>query len=274
LDLLEGGENCADALRRPPYRGLSDPDALSFLGLLLVDKLGYAACSANPPAFAGDLPALAGEFARWRAVDLVAVFHDPRFLGIVNPKQAGQLAALGRPLPRELLVVYAGSARGDLPRDLSLGAARTALALLGGAHPAIPPELRSAAPRSAPRRAPRSPAPGPLRTTPLYAVPVTNEVLHYGNVEAWKRVIGEYENAHPRCAVRVYYDGEPVRDLNALFAWGKMPRGRVLQFSVSSSAAIRDTARLRRRLAQASSRDFEPLLGGGPADMTGGGSPG
>jgi hypothetical protein len=263
LDLLEQGENYADALRRPPYRGLSTADSLSLLRLLLVDKLGYTALSANPPAFAGELPALAAEFAGWRAVDLVAVFHDPRFVGIVNPKQVEQLAALGRPLPRELLVVYAGSALGDLPRDLSLNAARTALALLSGAHPEIPPELRSAASRRAPREAPRSHASGPPRTTPLCSVPVTNEVLHYGNVEAWKRVIGEYENAHPGCKVQVYYDGEPIRDINALFTWGKMPRGRVLQFAVSSPAVIRDMARLRRRLAQASSRDFEPLLGGG-----------
>jgi hypothetical protein len=95
-------------------------------------------------------------------------------------------------------------------------------------------------------------------------VAVTNELFHYGNVEAWKRVIGEYERAHPGCKVQVYYDGEPVLDLNALFTWGKVQRGRCLEFTVSSpGSALRDTARLRRRLAQAASRDFEPLLSGG-----------
>ncbi|MDR3123112.1 MAG: hypothetical protein LBU16_04960 [Treponema sp.] len=263
LDALEGGENFADALRRPGLRGLSNPDSLSLLRLLLVDKLGYTALSGNPPGFAGDIPALAAEFAGWNAVDLVAVFHDPRFLRILNPKNADQLAALGRPFPRELLVVYAGSALWDLSRDVAVKAARTAIALLSGARPEIPPEFRSAPPKGTPKQsAPRGESPGPPRRTPLYSVPVSNELFHYGNVEAWKRVIGDYENARPGCKVHVYYDGEPILDINALFTWGKVRRGRVLQFAVSSPGAIHDTAKLRRRLVQASGRDFEPLLGG------------
>ena len=257
LDALEGGENFADTLRQPRFSSLSGDDSLSLLRLLLVDKLGYTALSANPPAFAGDLPALAAEFAGWNAVDLVAVFHDPPFPGIVNPKNAGQLAALGRPFPRELLVIYAGG--GDFSREFGAGAALTAIALLSGARPEIPPEFRAAASRKAAPNKKASRTPGPPRRTPLYSVPVTNELFHYGNVEAWKRVIGEYEDAHPGCKVQVYYDGEPLRDINALFTWGKMPRGRVIQFAVSSAGgAIPQIASLRRCLARASSRNFQP----------------
>ena len=260
LDALEGGENFADTLRRPRFSGLSGADSLSLLALLLVDRLGYTALSANPPAFAGDLPALAGEFAGWSAVDLVAVFHDPRQTGIVNPKNAGQLAALGRPFPRDLLVVYAGG--GDFSREFCAGAARTAIALLSGARPEIPPEFRAPSSRRAAPAKKALRAPLPPRTTPLYSVPVANELFHYGNVEAWKRVIGEYENAHPGCRVQVYYDGEPVRNINALYAWGKMPRGRVIQFSVSSAGgAVPQIASLRRCLARASSRNFGPPPG-------------
>jgi hypothetical protein len=266
LDLLEGGGNFADALRLS--RSLSNTETLSLLRLLLVDKLGYAALSANPSGFAGDLPALAGEFAGWKAVDMVAVFHDPRFLGVVNLKNAGQLAALGRPLPRELLTVYAGGAW-DLPRELSLTAARTALALLSGAVPEIPPELRERGKGGMKKNAPPVKPPGEPRRTPLYSVRVSNELFHYGNVEAWKRVIGEYENAHPGCKVCVFFGGEPLLDLNALFTWGKAPWGSVIQFCVASNgapgSAIRDIPRLRRRLAEASGRNFEPLLGGSAA---------
>jgi hypothetical protein len=275
LDALEGGENFADVLRLPLGRGLSEGDSLSLLSLLsllLVDKLSYTALSANPPGFAEDLPALAGEFAGWKALDMVAVFHDPRFLGIVNPKNAGQLAGLGRPLSRDLLVVYAGGS--GVSPELGAKAAGTALALLGGAGPDIPPELRAAVPRKgAPKKqAPAAKALGAPQRTPLYSVRVTNELFHYGNVEAWKRVIAEYEEARPGCRVRIYFGGEPLLDLNALFAWGKAPWGSVIQFSVvSSGAAIGDIARLRRRLAQASGRDFQPLLGGpaagGPSSL-------
>jgi hypothetical protein len=267
LDALEGGENFADLLRLPPCRGLSDADSLSLLGLLLVDKLGYTALSANPPGFAGDLTAPAAEFAAWKAVDMAAVFHGPRFLGIVNPKDAGQLAALERPFPRELLVVYAGGSPGDVPRELGAAAARTALALLSGGCPEIPPELRGGAPRrGAPQqRARRGEAPGARPRSPLCSVRVANEVFHYGNVEAWKRVIGEYEKAHPGCKVQVYYGGEPILDINALFTWGKARSGSVFQFAVVASgaaeSAIPDIAKLRRRLVQASGRNFQPLLG-------------
>jgi hypothetical protein len=260
---LEGGENFADALRR--RRGLSNADALSLLRLLLLDRLGYRALSTNPPAFAEDLPALAAEFQTWRA-DLVAVFHDLPFLGILNPKDAGQLAALGRPRPRELLVVYAGGA--DISPELAATSARTALALLGGESPDIAPELRAPDPGQAPAlRDPglkQAPVDTQRRQT-LYSVRVSNELFHYGNVEAWKRVIGDYERTHPGYKVRVYYAGEPVRDMNALFTWGKAPWGSVIRFAVFPPAPgdpVRDLAKLRRSLTQASGRDFEALFGG------------
>jgi hypothetical protein len=278
LEALEGGENFADALRRPPHDGLSAAASRSILNLLLLDKLGYTALSANPPAFAADLPALAGEFKRWKTVDLVALFHVPPLPVILNPKNAEQLAALGRPFPRELLVVYAGG----VPAGLAAHAARTAIALLSGAAPEIPavltapPELAAptelgvpaklaappefAAPdprKTVPRKPPRRDEPGPERTTPLYAVRVTNDLFHNGNVEAWKRVIGEYERNRPGHKVRVYYGGEPVLNLNALFAWGKVQHGGLIRFSVSFPAgSVPDIAMLRRFLAQASSRDF------------------
>jgi hypothetical protein len=276
LEALEGGENFADALLRQPPGSLSDAASLSLLSLLLLDKLGYTALSANPPAYAADLPALAAEFARWEAVDLVAVFHAPHSVGIVNPKNAAQLAALGTPFPRELLVVYAGRADGAVPREPGIDAARTALALFSGGCPEIPAALYARAPRDA---APQKPAPAasppPLRPgpgqrmTPLYSVPVTNELFHNGNVEAWKRVIGDYENTHPGLKVHVYFGGESVLDINSLFAWGKVKHGDAVRFAVSarpsadgSAPAIRDIARLRRILAQAAGRNFEPLLHG------------
>jgi hypothetical protein len=273
LSALEGGENFADALRRQMPGGLSGTDSLALLSLLLLDKLGYTALSANPPGYAADLPALAPEFERWEAVDLVAVFHAPHAAVIVNPKNAAQLAALGRPFPRELLVVYAGSAAGTLPLATAATAARTALALLGGERPEIPPELcarfsRKAAPERAATARPRPPA-GGQRMSPLYSVRVANELFHNGNVEAWKRVIEDYENACPGLKVHLCYGGESVLDINALFAWGKVKHGDVIQFAVSSRSAsgaaapaIRNIARLRRLLAQAAGRDFEPFLRG------------
>lgn len=108
------------------------------------------------------------------------------------------------------------------------------------------------------------PAAGPrlgMRMTPMYAVPVTNELFHNGNVEAWKRIIESYRTKHPDLEVLVYYDGEKITNLNALFKWGKVKHGSVIQFAVAGEN-ICDVAKLQRYLAQGASKMFEAFLRG------------
>ncbi len=99
------------------------------------------------------------------------------------------------------------------------------------------------------------------RMTPMYAVPVTNELFHNGNVEAWKRIIESYRTKHPDLEVLVYYDGERITNLNALFKWGKVKHGSVIQFAVAGEN-ICDVAKLQRYLAQGASKMFEAFLRG------------
>jgi hypothetical protein len=257
-EALESGENLSDILRNPQYGDFSGDNALPLLGMLLIDKLGYTAVSSNPAAIAGDLPALASEFAKWQALDLVAAFHDsPRGLLIANPKNSGQLAALGKIRPRELLVVYAGNAE---PR-LCQGAARAAVALFSGALPDIPPELYLAGAPGEVRRA-KAVFPAELpgkKMTPLYSVTVTNELFHNGNVEAWKRIIHSYTAKYPGLKVHIYYEGEPILNINTLFTWGKVKHGTSIQFAVEGQD-IKELSRLRRYLVRGASPDFEALL--------------
>jgi hypothetical protein len=268
LETLESGENLSDILRNPKYGDFSGDNALPLLRMLLIDKLGYTAVSSNPAAIAGDLPALAAEFAKWHAVDLVAAFHDPlRGLLIANPKCPGQLAALGKIRPRELLVVYAGNAEPTLCQE----AACTAIVLFSGALPDIPPELYLAGggekPPAALGEVKRTKAVFPPKTkkmTPLYSVTVTNELFHNGNVEAWKRIIHSYTAKYPGLKVHIYYEGEPVLNINTLFTWGKVKHGTSIQFAVDGQN-IKGLSRLRRYLAQGASPYFEALLRA-PAD--------
>lgn len=101
----------------------------------------------------------------------------------------------------------------------------------------------------------------PSRMTPMYAVPVTNELFHNGNVEAWKRIIESYRVKHPDLDVLVYYDGERITNLNALFKWGKVKHGSTIQFAVAGDN-ICDVAKLQRYLAQGASPMFEAFLRG------------
>lgn len=99
------------------------------------------------------------------------------------------------------------------------------------------------------------------RMTPLYAVTVSNELFHNGNVEAWKRIIASYNSKHPDLVVLVYYDGERITNLNALFKWGKVKHGSVIQFAIAGEE-ISDVAKLQRYLAQGASRMYEAFLKG------------
>jgi hypothetical protein len=95
----------------------------------------------------------------------------------------------------------------------------------------------------------------------MYSVNVTNELFHNGNVEAWKRIIASYNAKHPDLQVLVYYDGERIMDINALFKWGKVKHGSTIQFAIAGED-ISDVAKLQRYLSQGASHLFEAFLKG------------
>ncbi len=97
------------------------------------------------------------------------------------------------------------------------------------------------------------------RMTPLYSVPVTNELFHNGNVEAWKKIIASYTNKYPGLEVYVFYDGERIHDINSLFKWGKVKHGSSILFAVAGEN-IKDVAKLQRYLRQGASPKFEDFL--------------
>jgi hypothetical protein len=123
------------------------------------------------------------------------------------------------------------------------------------AEPVAAPAAAMPAPASAPIQRPGA------RMTPMYAVRVANELFHNGNVEAWKRIIDSYKVKHQDLDVMVYYDGERITNLNALFKWGKVKHGSVIQFAVVGEN-ICDVAKLQRYLAQGASSMFEAFLRG------------
>jgi hypothetical protein len=88
-----------------------------------------------------DPSALAPEFAKWKAVDMVAAYHHPDMgLLVANPKVPEELAGFGLLRKRELLVIFTG--RGGSPADeLCEKAALTAISLFEGQKPKISGEL-------------------------------------------------------------------------------------------------------------------------------------
>ncbi len=95
--------------------------------------------------------------------------------------------------------------------------------------------------------------------TPMYSIPVTNELFHNGNVEAWKRVIQSYNHKYPGTEVFVFYEGERIHDINTLFKWGKVKHGSAIMIAVAGNT-IQDVAKLQRYLRQGASPAFEAFL--------------
>ncbi|MDR2631423.1 MAG: hypothetical protein LBC60_10910 [Spirochaetaceae bacterium] len=297
-----GNYNVADLLFEAEDEVLSGEEIALLLRMLLVDKLGYQARSSNLASVAANPTSLAQEFARWSAVDLLAVYHHPE-LGLLaaNPKDPEQLTGWGALKKWELLVIYAGKA-GKETDGLCLKAAEVALDLFEGTKTKIPPELyrgefnvkkpkkavsarpikkeqkkAKPSPGKARKKSPAlvsAPLPsgppavstalavkGTFHMTPRYSVIVRNELFHNGNVEAWKRIIASYNAKHPELQVYIYYDGERIQDINALFKWGKVKHGSSIQFSVAGED-IKDVAKLQRYLIQGASPQFEAFLRG------------
>jgi hypothetical protein len=128
------------------------------------------------------------------------------------------------------------------------------------AAPSLAPTRRAAgAPAAAPAAA-APPAPSAQRRmTPMYSIPVSNELFHNGNVEAWKRVIQSYTHKYPGAEVFVFYEGERIHDINTLFKWGKVKHGSSIMIAVAGNT-IQDVAKLQRYLRQGASPAFEAFL--------------
>jgi hypothetical protein len=274
IDALEenAGLNLGDLLFEPEDGELAGERAALLLRMILIDKLKYAAVSCNPASVAPEPALLAEEFKKWKAVDLVVAYHHPdRGLLAANPKAPEGLAGFGGLKERELLVIYAGKP-GEPADGLCQKAAETAAVLFAGGKPVTTRELYTGTftvkktGEAKPVDASASRTSGGPARTPLYSVVVQNDLFHNGNVEAWKRIIASYTARHPESRVHVYYEGERILNINALFTWGKVKHGSAIQFAVEGGE-IRDVAKLRRYLTLGAGRQFEAFLRGPPGSI-------
>ena len=101
------------------------------------------------------------------------------------------------------------------------------------------------------------------KMSPMLSVVVTNELFHNGNVEAWKRIMNSYTTKYPDLQIWIYYEGEKITDINALFKWGKVKHGSCIQFVVVGEE-IKDVPKLKRYFTQGASPMFEAFLQGAP----------
>ena len=250
----------------------------SIVSALLVDKYRYRSRSYNMREGFSEFKILIDTCTTWTSVDLLVAYMHPElgFLAL-NPKTESHWNDIEVLKGNELVVLFSGAFQ-DVDEDKRHGVAlETLVDLLEGkkvktatsltktdlkarAASEEEPVVEEQRPTAAAKKAePAGAPPAKRRMTPLYSIPVTNELFHNGNVEAWKRVIESYETKYPGNEVAVFYDGERIHDINSLFKWGKVKHGSSILISVAGDD-IKDVAKLRRYLNQGASPGFEAFL--------------
>ncbi|MDR1429419.1 MAG: hypothetical protein LBI85_03945 [Spirochaetaceae bacterium] len=195
VDAIGNTKNLGDTLFELGDEDLSGERAALLLHMILVDKMGYRTVSSNLKSVIAEPSALAGEFAKWKGVDLIVAYHHPEMgLLVANPKNAEELAGLGQLRKRELLVVYAGKG-GSPADDACTTAAEIAAGLFEGVKTKAPPAIlrgnfavrklkKAEEPEKASRRgrkpakakAPKAPARGRGRGRPAAPAPEAQRV--------------------------------------------------------------------------------------------------
>lgn len=272
---ISGGQNPADLIQAAIANGTIAKEQIApILSAILVDKFEYSYCSKNSARHFEDSTEISDCLAKWTALQIVVAYRHPE-MGIcaINPAKPASWESVLPIRKDELLVVYVQSIGNKLSREVIDQATKDVHALLAGnkveaakEYQSTSPPAVSAAPQAkAPSAKTSTSTPGPkaanYRITPKYSVLVTNELFHNGNVESWKRIIASYRSTYEDLDVLVYYDGERINDLNALFKWGKVKHGTPIMISVGG-VEIKDVSKLRRYLFEGASPRFEVFLKG------------
>ncbi len=295
IGYFEEYDNLADTVNEMiASKELEQNQILPTVYALLVDKYNYSYRSVNLKISIDNFDHLTETVSRWNGVDIVILYHHPD-LGpvLINPKNKDHFSAINLFKSNELVVVFAGMFSSVNKKDISEKAVTSVLRFFEGKKittndlflkgkfkqrkqikPAVAKKtsIRKKTTASVKKGASKkvtkeseekkeevSAVSSSERMTPLYSIPVTNELFHNGNVEAWKKIIQSYNAKHPDLEVYIYYDGERIHDIHSLFKWGKVKHGSSILFAVKGEN-IKDVAKLQRYLRQGASPMFEAFL--------------
>ena len=270
---------------------------IPIVNALLVDRYRYQVDSYNMVETISDFKPLLNNFTQITAVDIVlCYFHNEIGAIPINPKNEDHWLLVDSLKSHELITIYVGGYNRKVDAALTRDAIQLIPRILEGDSVKISPDLKkgeftysidevsvkkdkrsvNTGLRIKGEEGPDSrkeairlnqnnlkskeiPTRKKKKLPPMYSIPVTNELFHNGNVEAWKKIIESYKAKYEGNDVYVFYDGERINDLNTLFKWGKVKHGSAILISVVGSE-IKDVAKLQRYLKQGASHMFEAFL--------------
>ena len=284
------GFNLADALNLAlEAETIQDYQIRPVVNILLAQKYGYSYKSENLKIKVESFDKLAKAVSAWTNLQVVLVYTDANDgIHLLNPEDPEPWQA-ALPLSKdECIVCYVGSPE-DVRQDILDNAVSDVFTLLYGGRgrskagytaspspkqfyeeevevetPAAVKVAETVVDAPPPQQAPS--AGGSKKLTAKIAVNVTNELFHNGNVEAWKRIIESYKLKYPGLDVLIWYEGERINDINALFKWGKVKHGVPIMFSVAGDNP-KEISKLRKYLFEGASQRFEAFLHGAPGTV-------
>jgi hypothetical protein len=286
------GYNLADVLNSAlDEEKIEDFQVRPVVNMLLAEKFGYSFQSQNLKERLESVDNLAKVVEGWSNLQVVLVYTDANDgVHLLNPENPVPWEA-ALPLSKdECIVCYVGSLEDVRPGVLDEAVEDVYTLLYGGkvrnkagyrgsenlkqffeaeeediVDVSAPASLEEAAERAV-APVPAAPSGGSKKLTAKIAVNVTNELFHNGNVEAWKRIIESYKLKYPSLDVLIWYEGERINDINALFKWGKVKHGVPIMFSVAGDNPT-DISKLRKYLFEGASQRFEAFLHGAPGTI-------
>ena len=293
IGTLEDYTNVADTLNKMLQdKEISQNQLIPSVNSILFDKLQYRFNSYNIKNTISNFDVLVDQIKKWNGIDIVMVYYHPD-LGpmLINPKNKSHFDSIHTFNKNELVTIYAGNFTSETNKvnaDKAISAISKYLEgkkivpsneLLNGKFKLQnkvivkkEPSNKAVNNKKIKKTVTKSKKSSnvvsetneeetakPKRITPYYSVPVTNELFHNGNVEAWKKIIQSYNVKYPSLEVYIYYDGERIHDIHSLFKWGKVKHGSTIIFAVAGDN-IKDVAKLQRYLKQGASIMFESFL--------------
>ncbi|MCL1864340.1 MAG: hypothetical protein FWF73_00830 [Spirochaetes bacterium] len=283
VDEVDGRSNLADYINDLlDDEELHQDQILPIIGAVIRDKFEYSYYSYNVSKPISEFQKITGELIKWNVIDLLVIYFGPdgdKF--VINPKNADSWERCREISKNYLLVIYAKYLKGKNSK-LEQEAIKTFIDLLLGKDvfvnkdfidqtavnaiaPAQAPKVAATAPvshaatGSAPAAAAAPAKAKKVNITPKYAVQVSNELFHNGNVEAWKKILESYQAKYPDAKVHVMFEGEVINDINALFKWGKVKHGDSIFFQVSGEEIL-GVSKLQKYLYEGASHRYEQFL--------------
>ncbi|MCL2025248.1 MAG: hypothetical protein FWG92_00375 [Leptospirales bacterium] len=266
IDDIESRKNIADIVNAElDNEEIVQEQVLPIIGAVLRDKYAYTYKSVNLPVSVSDFEKIVTETSKWTAVDVCVVYFTPdEKTFVINPKNGIHWSRVRELVKGQLIVIYSKYRKGDdkkvesdaitaieemlLGKDVFINKAFIDQTITAPVQPSPSAATQSAAAQSAARK-----------ITSKYAVLVSNELFHNGNVEAWKKIIESFNTKYPDLRVHIFHKDEVINDINSLFKWGKVKHGDSIFFQVSGEE-IKGVSKLQKYLYEGASQRFEQFL--------------